>query len=169
MHYGNGAYLGVVSRGDRPGHGAFLVHRRFFAGLEALKRKFSSEFGVELAGEPKGSAAIDYSHYSPGLAVGDAKMATHPFLGFGMKHAILSARLLAELIARGSEASYPGLHAGLFRRIRLASLFGGRLYDSPFRRLLQLPTAFSGICYRWIHGGWSWPTGRRNTRMSGSV
>jgi hypothetical protein len=71
-----------------------------------------------------------------------------------MKHAVLSARLLAEQIARGEHARYSRTHRRLFRRQRLLGLAAGRLYDSPFQRLL-LPILKSEraflLLYGWLH------------------
>lgn len=155
MHYGRGIYLGLVPLEAGRGHAAFIVKKSFFKGPADLRERVRSELGVTLCGDLKGTSAISYDFFSQDLAVGDAKMSTHPFLGFGMKHAILSARLCAEHIRDGRIAEYPGAHARLFAKQWWASRAGGRLFDSPFQVLLkpifQSPVLFRGA-YRWVHG-----------------
>ncbi len=155
MHYGRGIYLGLVPLEAGRGHAAFLVKKNFFKNPADLKERVQSELGVTLCGELKGTGQIDYNFFSEGAAIGDAKMTTHPFLGFGMKHAILSARLCAEYICQGRLAEYPRAHARLFSGQRWASRLGGRLFDSPFQGFLkpvfQSPVLFRRA-YRWIHG-----------------
>ena len=155
MHYGRGIYLGVIPLGLGRGHVAFIVKKDFFKGLPDLKEKVSSEFDIKFLGELKGTGQINYDFFSDEMAVGDAKMTTHPFLGFGMKHAILSARLCAEHIRTGKITEYPKAHARMFRKYLLASRLGGRIFDSPFQDLLrpffQWPYLFRHT-YKWIHG-----------------
>ena len=155
MHYGRGIYLGVIPWGPGRGHAAFIVKKNFFKGLPDLKAKVRSELGIRFLGELKGTGLINYNSFSHEMAVGDAKMTTHPFLGFGMKHAILSARLCAEHIRTGRFADYPKAHARMFRKHQFASRLGGRLFDSPFQSLLrpvfQWPFLFRHA-YQWLHG-----------------
>lgn len=156
MHYGRGIYLGLVPTGEGRGHAAFIVKKNFFKGLPDLKEKVHSEFGIRFSGELKGTGQINYDFFSDEIAIGDTKMTTHPFLGFGMKHAILSARLCAEHIRAGKLAEYPRAHARLFRKQLWISRLGGGLYDSPLQVLLkpffQSPFLFHHA-YRWVHGG----------------
>ena len=71
-----------------------------------------------------------------------------------MKHAILSARLMAEKISKGESDGYPRAHGRVFRRWRLISDLGGRLYDSPFRTMLKPLIRNKTIFFRlygWLH------------------
>ena len=81
-------------------------------------------------------------------------MSLHPFLGLGMKHAILSAKLLAESIASGQAEHYPRLHRKRFRKYFLTSFVLGGLLDSPAQEMLlpilQNPSAFMKF-YGWLH------------------
>ncbi len=155
MYYGRGIYLGIVPLREGRGYAAFIVKKNFFKGLPDLKERVHSQLGITLHGDLKGTGQIDYDFFSHELAVGDAKMTTHPFLGFGMKHAILSARLCAEHIRTGRIAEYSQAHARMFRKHLLVSRFGGRLFDSSFQGLLrpifQWPILFRHA-YKWIHG-----------------
>lgn len=155
MHYGRGIYLGLVPIGEGRGHAALIVKKNFFKGLPDLKQKVRLELGIHFSGELKGTGQINYDFFSDEIAVGDAKMTTHPFLGFGMKHAILSARLCAEHICAGKLAEYPKAHARLFRRQLWMSRLGGSLYDSPLQILLKPVFQHSFLfrrAYQGVHG-----------------
>lgn len=158
MHYGRGIYLGIAPLADGRAHLAFIVKKNLFGGMDALRDYLKKELGLCVSGPLKGTKGIRYHAVGrEGLAVGDAKLATHPFLGLGMKHAIESARLLAHLIAEGRTEDYAALHPKRFRRYRWASAFGGRLYDSPFRFTLKpiLCEPVFSCAYRWLHAGGS--------------
>lgn len=154
MYYGKGIYLGTVPLDARSRHAAFVVKRGFFRGIPDLKERVEKETGVRLVGELRGTAAIDYGAVSGALAIGDAKMPTHPFLGLGMKYAIRSARLMADHIERGNVEDYEKNHARVFRRYRWANRAAGAVFDSPFRALLRPffgSRALFDLSYRWLH------------------
>ncbi len=153
MFYGKGIYLGSVPLNDGKRHAAFVMKKNLFSGILSLKEKIKEEFGMEVS-EIKGSSVIDYRHVSQDLAVGDAKMPTHPFLGFGMKHAILSARLMASHIRSGTLERYASDHVKLFWRSRIANQLSGALFDSPFRALLKPALSSRPLFnrfYFWLH------------------
>lgn len=155
MHYGKEIYLGLAPTPEGPSHAAFVMKRRLFKGVPALRDYLKKELGIRVGENLKGMKGISYRAASKNaFAVGDAKLATHPFLGLGMKHAILSARLLASLIAENRLEEYPQLHARLFRKYRWANRFAGSLYDSPFRFTLA-PILKNRILfqagYHWLH------------------
>lgn len=156
MHYGRGMYLGITPTGEGDAHAACLVLKNRIGSPERLRGRIADEFGVELLGPLKGTGRIDYrGGVSAALAVGDAKMTTHPILGLGMKHAIESSKLLAALIQEGRLGDYPKAHARLFKRFRFASRFIDAIYDTPLRCLLRpffrYPALFFGV-YDWLHG-----------------
>ncbi len=155
MHYGRGIYLGLAPATAEQSHMAMIVKRDLFKDQEQLKGFIRKELSLSVTLPLKGTAGIHYHASSAeNLAVGDAKLTTHPFLGLGMKHAILSARLLAALIAEGNEDQYSERHRRLFRKYRWASWAAGGLYDSRFqfllRPLLQSPPLFLSA-YRFLH------------------
>ncbi len=154
MHYGRGIYMGLTPTLGVVSHAALILKKDRFQGTDALKRYVKKELGVVLDGRFKGTKDIDYRVYAPGLAIGDAKLATHAFLGLGMKHAILSARLAARLIAENRSGFYPVCHRRFFRKYRWASRVAGRIYDSPFQCLLKPlfghPALFMTL-YHWLH------------------
>jgi len=156
MHYGRGICLGLSPTPENDSHVAFIVKRDRFRNSAELKRFVCEELNLELLGELKGTGRIRYGYSKNGLSIGDAKMSTFPFLGYGMKHAIDSARLLAACFAKGESAVYPERHRRIFRRHRLTSLLVGRLYDSPFqftlRPFVSNERLFRGL-YGWIHRG----------------
>jgi flavin-dependent dehydrogenase len=153
MHYGRGIYLGITPTLEDQSHAAFIVKKSLFKNTERLRDYIKKELGLNIRGPLKGTKDIHYHEsYYRGLAIGDAKLTTHPFLGLGMKHAILSARLMACLIASDKVEDYPKIHRRLFRKYRWASLITGRIYDSPFRFILRLilknPSLFLSAYYR---------------------
>lgn len=157
MHYGRGIYLGISPMTEGKSHVAMIVKKRLFKNQERLRDFIKKELGLKFSLPLKGTGAIHYhASSSEGLAVGDAKLVTHPFLGLGMKHAILSARLLAKLISEGREDQYPALHKSIFRKYRWASWISGKLYDSPFRSalkpLLQNSALFLSAYHALHHG-----------------
>jgi flavin-dependent dehydrogenase len=154
MYYGQDAYLGVTPTLEETSHAALIVRKSSFKSLDDLKEKVCRETGIRLEMPLKGTARIRYGYSSVDLAVGDAKLTTHPFLGLGMKHAILSARLLATMIAENQEIDYDKIHRKIFKKFHGASLAIHRLTASPFR-LLCLPflksTALVRSAYEWLH------------------
>ena len=154
MHYGRGVCAGVAPTGASEAHLAFIVKRDRFQNAEALKKYLGCELGLKSEGVLKGTGRLQYGYSREAFAVGDAKMATFPFLGLGMKHAILSARLLAGKIAGNEAALYAQAHRRVFRRWRCFSVLCGALYDSPFqplfKPLLQNRAVFLGL-YGWLH------------------
>jgi len=156
MHYGRGIYAGICRTPSGIAHAAFLVRRALYKNPEQMRALVLSELGIRLEGALKGTSRIRYGTSGVGLAVGDAKLTTHPFLGLGMKHAILSARLLARLIAEGREGEYDARHREAFRRMRWASRAGEAIFDTPFKALAW-PFLFAGPVFRsayaWIHKG----------------
>ena len=155
MHYGKGIYLGITPTFENQSHAAFLVKKSLFRSLDELRLLIKKELGLTVRGPLKGTRIIDYeAPSSEELAIGDAKLVTHPFLGLGMKHAILSARLMAKLISEDRVKDYSSVHRRLFRKYRLASLMAGKIYESPLhfmaRPLLSNPGIFQSA-YRWLH------------------
>lgn len=155
MHYGRGIYLGISPRPQGPSHAAFIVKRARFKDPARAAEWGKTELGVELLGPLKGAGPIYYGPQGgERLAVGDAILTTHPFLGLGMKHAILSARLMAEAIESGKINAYPELHRRLFRKFRNTSALAGGIYETPFRAvlwpLLKFPALFLPA-YRRLH------------------
>ena len=139
---------------EHSGSGAFIVKRDRFRDVEGLRRYVKDELGVALEGTMKGSGRIRYGYTADPLAIGDAKMATLPFFGWGMKHAIESARLMAACLAGGDWRAYAPLHRSRFRRQRAAASLLGGIYDSPMawvlRPFVSNPRLFERV-YRWIH------------------
>lgn len=155
MHYGRGIYLGIAPTLEGQSHVAFIVKKSLFSNPENLREHVKKELGLNLRGPLKGTKGIHYHDHSlKALAIGDAKLTTHPFLGLGMKHAILSARLMACLIASGRLEDYSKVHRHLFRKYRWTSFVTGKIYDSPFRFMLRgvlgNPRLFLNA-YRWLH------------------
>ena len=156
MHYGRGICAGISpTMEETESHLAFIVKRGRFQGQEDLKRYLWEELKIKTDEPLKGTGRIRYGYSKGPLAVGDAKMTTFPFLGLGMKHAILSARLLADKISKKETGSYDLEHQKNFRKYRLFSQCVGRVYDSPFqgalRPFIQNRSLFMGL-YRWLHG-----------------
>lgn len=155
MHYGRGIYLGISPTGGEKSHAAFIMKKSLFKNTESVRSYIKKELKLNIEGPLKGTKAIDYrASFSRELAVGDAKLTTHSFLGLGMKHAILSARLMARLIASDRVKDYSALHRCLFRKYRIASWLAGTIYDSPLRLALRPvlgnPALFLSA-YRWLH------------------
>ena len=154
MHYGRGICAGVSPTLGPKAHLAFIVKRGLFRDIEGLKKYLWRELGLTFEGSLKGTGRIHYGYSPESLAVGDAKMATFPFRGLGMKHAILSAQLLAEKIAAGDAHAYATAHRRHFRRWHFFSAMGGILYDSPFQGLLKPLLRNRGVFFRlynWLH------------------
>jgi len=154
MYYAPGIYLGRSPTPAGPSHVGFIVRRTSFDEPGALPERIVREFGIELHGRWKGTTSIHYGRSGENLAVGDAKLTTHPFLGFGMKHAVDSARLLAGLIADGRVEDYDRLHRRLFGRVHRVSRILAALYGSPAAFLLRPLAANRRLFlagYRWIH------------------
>lgn len=152
MHYGRGIYMGISPADGGSSHAAFIVRKEKVGG--DIVRLVKDELGVELKNRPKGTGQIHYGDSGEAMAVGDAKMTTHPFLGLGMKHAILSARLMADLIEKGRSADYATEHRKTFAKMRLASSFSARLYESEARLLLWPILRFPSLflpAYHWLH------------------
>ena len=154
MHYGRGICAGVAPAGQERAHLAFIVKRDRFQNTEELKKYLAEELGLKAEGVLKGTGRLRYGYSREAFAVGDAKMATFPFLGLGMKHAILSARLLAAKIASGETALYVREHRRVFRRWRGFSALCGGLYDSPLQPLLKPLLRSRAVFFRlygWLH------------------
>ncbi len=154
MHYGRGICVGISPTLGPEAHLAFIVKRERFRNAEDLKKILWEELRLKFDGPLKGTGRIHYGYSRESLAVGDAKMVTFPFLGLGMKHAIFSARLLAEKISTDEAQVYDRTHRHVFRRWRLFSAFIGAIYDSPFQFLLRpliRNRALFFWMYRWLH------------------
>lgn len=166
MRYGRGIYLGSCPDGTGEAHSGFIIRRELFRPGEALAAFVEKELGVHFLGQLKGAGPIRYGASNTPLAVGDAKLTLHPFLGLGMKHAIESARLLADCIENGRITEYDLLHRRRFARMAFASRLAAALYDSPVRILLlpflEFPPLFLAS-YRWVHDT------REITRRSGAL
>ena len=154
MHYGRGICAGVSPTLQPKAHLAFIVKRDRYQNMDELKKYLWRELRITFEGPLKGTGRLHYGYSRDSFAVGDAKMTTFPFLGLGMKHAILSAQLMAEKIAGNETHTYAGMHRRIFRRWRLFSALGGGLFDSPFqpllRPLLQNESIFFRL-YDWLH------------------
>ncbi len=155
MHYGRGVYLGISPTLEDQSHVAFVIKRSLFKNVEQLRGYIKKELGLNIRGPLKGTKGIHYHRASSReLAVGDAKLTTHPFLGLGMKHAILSARLMAHLVASGGLKDYSKIHGRLFRKYRWISFAVGKIYDSPLYFILK-PVLENQVfflnTYRWLH------------------
>ena len=147
MHYGRGIYLGISPTLENKAHVAFIVNKNFLTHADKLAEKIQKELGVYLTGPLKGTKKISYRlNRSKDLAIGDAKLTTHPFLGLGMKHAIESARLMARLIRENKTQEYSDLHGYYFKKWEWASRITGALFEGPGRGclwiLLKKPTLF---------------------------
>lgn len=155
MHYAEGIYLGLCPTLERDAHAAFIVKKDYFKNPKDLKERAERELGVRFTAPLKGTGQIHYGYSPRNLAIGDAKLTTHPFLGLGMKHAMLSAKLMADCIERGQVQTFSRQHARAFSRIRRVSALTGRLYDSPLRAVLKPFLKYELLfrpIYRWIHG-----------------
>lgn len=153
LYYGRHIYLGITPTLEKKSHVAFIVRRGFFKNLEDLSDKVFSELGLRLKLPLKGTGRIRYGYSCLPLAVGDAKLTTHPFLGLGMKHAILSARLMAEIISQNRHKEYDGIHRKSFKKMQEVSAALHSLNSSPLRRLLRpllTPLIFNRV-YQWLH------------------
>ncbi|GEM_PF-1923830 len=153
LYYGRNIYLGITPTLGRTSHVAFIVKRDYFKSPEDLNRRICSEFGLRFEMPLKGTGRIRYGYASLPMAIGDAKLSTHPFFGFGMKHAILSARLMAQMIAENRQSDYDRAHRKIFKKLQGSSAFVFRLNASLFRflwRLLLAPIIFERI-YEWLH------------------
>ncbi len=152
LYYGRHIYLGITPTLGKVSHVAFIVKRNLFKSPEDLIKKIFSEFGLRLEIPLKGTGRIRYGYSSLPLAIGDAKLATHPFLGLGMKHAILSARLLAQMIAENRQSEYNSVHRKIFKKIQGCSAALHGINSSPFRFLLRpllAPPIFKRV-YEWL-------------------
>ncbi len=155
MYYGRNVHLGVTPTLEETSHVAFIARKGVFKNSDDLRETVRAETGLHLDMPLKGTARIRYGYSSLDLAVGDAKLTTHPFLGLGMKHAILSARLLAGMIAEGREADYDRAHRKLFRKFHWSSLGVHRLTAWPLRFLgppLLGSTRLLRSVYEGLHG-----------------
>ncbi len=155
MYYGRNVYLGITPTLQGPSHVALIVRKSFFKNLNDLKEKIRRETDLHLEMPLKGTTRIRYGYSSLDLAVGDAKLTTHPFLGLGMKHAILSARLLAGMIAENREMDYDKAHRKLFKKFHCSSLGMHRFTAGPLRFFcppLLKSTLFFRSAYEWLHG-----------------
>ncbi|MBV9463452.1 MAG: hypothetical protein JO317_04415 [Verrucomicrobiae bacterium] len=155
MHYNKSCYLGLCESGAPTSHCAVLARRSALAGKGDPRDWIERESGVRLLNKPRGTASIRYGYGPNDLAVGDAKLTTHPFLGLGMRHAIESARLMARCIAEDRVGDYSSEHRRAFSRYHRASSLLEAAYDSPLRFLLGaflVPSIFEPA-YRWVHQG----------------
>ena len=157
MHYGRSVYLGLSPASDTQSHMALIVKKSFFQNTEQLKNYVHDELRLDIE-ISKGTQSISYDFFpsrsSQELAVGDAMLATQPFLGLGMKHAIQSARLMADLIASDKTDDYHAVHKKVFRKYHLANRISGRIYDSSFQSLFRLFVGNSLLVsktYHWLH------------------
>jgi len=134
MHYSKGFYLGRTPSPDGDSHSALIIRRELArgGGPEEVREAIFSELGVRLYGPLRGTPTLTYGPPSAHLAVGDAKLTTHPMLGLGMRHAILSSRLLAAAIAENRLDRFHEEHSRLTARWRGMSRFVEWLYNSPF-------------------------------------
>ena len=155
MHYGRGICAGISPVPEGNSHLAFIVRRDRFRRAADLEIFLSEELKIRVIGPLKGTGRIRYGYTQDPLAVGDAKLTTFPFLGLGMKHAILSSRLLAEKISQKDIPSYGAAHRRQFRKYRLFSALVGKIYDSPFQLALKMLIRNEFLflrAYRWLHG-----------------
>ena len=153
LYYGRDIYLGIAPTLGKTSHVAFIVKRRLFKNLEDLNEKIIREFGLRLKMALKGTGRIRYGYSSLAMAIGDAKLATHPFLGLGMKHAILSARLMAQLIAENRQNEYDRIHRMIFKKYQMSSAALHMINTSLLRfvwRPLLAPQTFNHT-YKWLH------------------
>ena len=154
MHYGRGIYLGLSPTLTDCAHAAFLIHQNMFKTIGELPALLEKELEIRLSSEPRGTGRLKYGYRSDGLAIGDAKLMTHPFLGLGMKHAIESARLMAKLISLKIPSDYDRRHRKRFWRYNLANRITARLFHDQKRLLLwpvlRNPVLFRSA-YRFIH------------------
>lgn len=154
MHYGRGLYAGVAPTCLGNSHIAFLIKKSRFNGKNELVGIIRKELRLQIRSKIKGTRAIRYRRSNHPLAIGDAKLTTHPFLGFGMKHAILSAKLMAAAIADGKTGEYDQMHRLAFGRTRWLSAFIEKVFDSPLQNCLEplLRTKrLHDIIYRLVH------------------
>ena len=154
MHYGRGIYAGVSPNSADHSHVAFLVRHDLLKNPTNLVNLIQKELRLDIEPPLKGTGRIRYSYSDQRQAIGDAKLTTHPFLGFGMKHAILSARLMADLIEKGRIGDYDLEHRRQFKKYDHISSWACEIYESPFRSLflpfLKSPTLFQ-LAFEWIH------------------
>jgi len=154
MHYGRGIYLGISPLTTERAHTAFIMKRSLFKDVEQVRDLVQKELGIRILSPLKGMGRIHYGYSGEDLAVGDAMMTAHPFLGLGMKHAIWSARLMADLIEQGRVQDYSGEHHRRFWKLNWASRITSMLYDSPGKILLWPLLRYSFLflpLYRWAH------------------
>ena len=159
MHYGRGICAGISPTAEKYAHLAFIVKHHRFRDTVSLERYLREELGIRAISALRGTGRIHYGYFDHLLAVGDAKMTTFPFLGLGMKHAILSSRLLAAKISGGEILSYSAAHRRQFKKYRLLSAVIGSIYDSPFqfilKPLIRSQSLFLAV-YRWVHEEEGW-------------
>ncbi len=141
MHYGDRLYAGVAENTPQEAHIAFLIHHSRYSSMAALPALLENQLGLKVIGPIKGTRRIHYGMQHPDWAIGDAKMTTHPFLGLGMKHAIESARLLADLIKANRYDNYSLEHRKKFRAYFWSNQLLGKAFDSPLQSLVW--SAFS--------------------------
>lgn len=154
MHYGRGIYAGVAPLNSVKSHVAFIVKKNLYRNMTELEAFVKQELGIGPLESLKGTGGIHYGDTGASMAVGDAKMATHPFLGLGMKHAVNSARLMADLIEKGRFQTYAQEHRKRFRRFHWASTLGAKLYETEARVFLWpflRYHALFAVAYRWVH------------------
>lgn len=157
MHYAEGIYAGLSPFDSARSHAALLVRKDTLDSPKALAQKVSRELGIRIEPPFKGTRLIRYGYSGKSLAVGDAMLTTHPFLGMGMRHAIESARLFAELAGRNQIPYYSEEHHRLFSKADRISRRLERLYDSPLRRVILGGGIWSAplfkLLYQAIHRG----------------
>jgi len=162
MYYSKGLYLGLVVNPKGTGHAAFMVRddkRLNFRDLSCLVQK---QFGLPKLSAIRGTGKINFGYQDRHLAVGDAMLMFPPFLGLGMKHAILSSQLMAACILSGNISSYTELHRKIFRRWYLSSQHLDNVYDSiwavPALYVFLRPKIFHYL-YKWLHKPYQLRTG----------
>ena len=112
------------------------MRRKAFRGIEALRNELSKKLNIHCGAEFKGTHGIRYGRSREEVAVGDAMMTTHPLLGYGMKHACLSAKLLADCIEEGKMSDYPLRHKHAFSRVDRISRWVDGLYRHGAARII---------------------------------
>lgn len=153
MRYGKKIYAGRCPDGDKQSHLAFVLHRDLLRS-KMIADVLHDELGIRCEMRPKGTRAISYQHYTDRLAVGDAKMTSHPLFGFGMKHAVLSARLLAKCIQQNRIEHYHQLHRKLFSKLYRLNQVVDKTYQKWGGKWLTASLALPGVLsllYQQVH------------------
>jgi geranylgeranyl reductase family protein len=130
-----GGYLWIFPKKEHLSVG-IAVFGKSCANLRGIFRREMIKFGVELDGIPLHAHPLPVHWYHEKLAtersllVGDAAGLVDPFLGEGIRYAVRSARLAAEVIAKDEVRAYTPrvqqeIGAGLRRARWLAHLFYG--------------------------------------------